>query len=544
MDCGEESASLVLKEHVVARSETNASTEDVLNAFTLTSKGINDRSAFRDFRALEEVREDGEDSGKAFRLVHALCLVGDTSHELSEDDKVEHERSSKKRVLAGVVDSNGVATTHKDLRSVLVHSTLGITDIRDVLDDNAVVGMFALLVEDAISVNDIIDDRALGDLLRAELSRAAEVLSVVVAEVVVADDRTDLETSTDKEVSKDALDLSLARLEVITSDMDAIASSKFNSTRDKSVLRTAVDEAALLEDSSDSKESGRSNFLLVALDRGKELVGSLVESVADFSKALSGGSPEDDDSVELLGFLKVADISTDVLDEGLVSHRGVEDVVSAVLLVGSDKVREVDRAERLQLLHLRKELALEIPVKDMSTGHALAEISSVDIPAADLKISRTDHRKEIVDRDVDLLTVVSDTKTDSGALSERTKHVALVETSALVPFETKTVGNDTTSEGSAVVAAPANKHNTHLGNFALGVESKLTAEILGNKLAVGSLGHTGSLVLVVRDNLLRSIADIGRRNKDRCIFSRKTLDGLLCKRRMCSIHVVCRHFEK
>jgi len=233
MDCGEESASLVLKKHVVAWGETNASTEDVLNAFTLTGKGVDDRSAFRDLGALEEIREDGEDGGKALRLVHALCLVCDTGHELSEDDKVEHERGSKERVLAGVVDGDGVAATHEDLRSVLVHGTLRVTDIRNILDDDAVVGVLTFCVENAVSVNDIIDDRALGDLLGTELCRAAEVLSVVVAEVVVADDGADLETSADKEVSKDALDLGLARLEVITSNVDAVgvASSTAPGTR-------------------------------------------------------------------------------------------------------------------------------------------------------------------------------------------------------------------------------------------------------------------------------------------------------------------------
>lgn len=544
MDCGEESTSLVLKKHVVAWCETNASTEDVLDAFTLTGKSVDDGSAFRDLGALEEIREDREDGGKAFRLVHALCLISDTGHELSEDDKVDHERSSKEGILASVVDCNGVATTHEDLRGVLIHGTLRVTDIRDVLDNNAVVGVLTFLVENAVSVDNIINNRTLGDLLGTELCRAAEVLSIVVTEMVVAHDGTDLETSTDKEVSKNALDLGLTRLEVITSNMDTVAGSKLNSTGNKSVLGAAVDEAALLEDSSNSKESGRSNLLLVALDRGKELISSLVETVTDLGKALSGGSPEDNNSVELLGLLEGTDISTDVLNESLVSHLGIEDVVSTVLLVGSDKVGEVDGAERLQLLHLGKELTLEIPVKDMSTGHALTEVSTVDIPTADLKISGADHGEKVVDGDVDFLTIVGDTETDSGALSERAKHVALVETSTLVPLKAETIGNDATGEGCAVVATPADEHNSHLGNLTLGVEGKLTAEVLSNKLAVGCLGHTGGLVLVVRDDLLRGVADVGGCNKDGCVLSRKTFDSLLGKRRMCSIHVVCRHLGK
>jgi len=120
---GEEALGLVLEKHVVVGSETDAGTEDVLDALTLTGKSIDDRGARGDHGALEEIAEDGEDGGKALGLLHVLGLVGDTGHELGEDDEIGHERSSKKGVLAGVVDGDGVASTHEDLRGVLVHGT-------------------------------------------------------------------------------------------------------------------------------------------------------------------------------------------------------------------------------------------------------------------------------------------------------------------------------------------------------------------------------------------------------------------------------------
>ena len=51
-----------------------------------------------------------------------------------------------------------------------------------------------------------------------ELRRSAEVLSVVVSEVVVADDGGGLDAGGDEEVDEDGLELGLARLEVVAAD--------------------------------------------------------------------------------------------------------------------------------------------------------------------------------------------------------------------------------------------------------------------------------------------------------------------------------------
>jgi len=526
----EETLGLVLKKHVVVGSKADASTENVLDALTLASKSVDDRSATGDHGALEEVAEDGKDGSKALRLLHILGLVGDTSHELSEDDEIGHERSSKKGVLASVVDSDGVHATHEDLRGVLIHSALAVTDIRDVLDDDAVVGLLARLVEDAVAIDDIVDDAGLGDLLGAELSGRAEVLTIVVTKVVVRDDGSDLETSTDEEVGENALDLGLTTLEVITSHVDAIALSKLDDTRHEGVLRRAVDEAILLEDGCDGKHGGRSDLLLVAVDGGKKLVSSGVEASTDVSETLSGGSPEDDDLLKVVHLLEVADVATDLLDELLVGHGARKHVISTILLVGSDKVREVDGAERLHLGHDGDELTLEIVVEHLSTLESSTHIGTVDIPAADGEVSRPDHGKEIMKRDIDLVTISSDTETNGGALSERTIEVGLANARASMPLQAETIGDDTGSHGGAVVATPTNKHDTSLGDTTLSVEGKFSLQVLSDEAAIGSLSHTSSVISVVRHDLLRSVMHIRRCDNDGDIHLGQFLDLLSRKR--------------
>jgi len=356
----EETFGLVLKKHVVVRSKTNASTKNVLNTFTLTCKSIDNRSTSRNHRTFKKVAKDRKDGSETFRLLHFLGLVSDTSHELSKDDKIGHERSSKKGILTSVVDSDGVDTTHEDFGSVLIHSTLAITNIRDVLDDDAVVGLLTRLVEETVALDDIIDDTCLCDFLGTELCRRAEVLAIVVAKVIVRDDGGDLETSTNEEVSEDALDLGLTTLEIVTSDVDTVTLGKFDDTGDEGVLRRAVDETALLEDGSDSKHSRRSDLLLVAVNGSKKLISGGVQTSTDISKALGGGSPKDDDLLELVLLLEVANVGADLFNELLVRHGARQHVISTILLIGSDEIREIDGAKRLHLGHDRDELALEV----------------------------------------------------------------------------------------------------------------------------------------------------------------------------------------
>ena len=56
--------------------------------------------------------------------------------DLCHDDQVKDNRGSKKRILTSVVQYDSVGTAHEDLRGVLVHGTLAVTNIGYILNHN------------------------------------------------------------------------------------------------------------------------------------------------------------------------------------------------------------------------------------------------------------------------------------------------------------------------------------------------------------------------------------------------------------------------
>jgi hypothetical protein len=157
-------------------------------------------------------------------------------------------------------------TSHEDLGIVLIKSTLVVTNSWHVLDDDAMIGVFTLLVKNSVGGDHVIDDIRLGDLLGAELLLGAEVLSVVVTKMIVAGNSSELDTSTDQEVNKSGLHLGLTRLEVITTNERTMSLCKLDATRNKCILWRTIDERCVLEDASNSEDGGRSNFLVSVLD--------------------------------------------------------------------------------------------------------------------------------------------------------------------------------------------------------------------------------------------------------------------------------------
>jgi hypothetical protein len=196
-------------------------------------------------------------------------------------------------------------TTHEDLSVVLIQGTLVVTNSWHVLDDDSVIRMLALLIKNRVGFNHVINNIGLGDFLGAELLLRAEVLSIVVAKMVVAGNGSELYTSADQEVHQSRLHLSLTRLEIITSNESIMLLGKLNCTRNKGVLWRAVDEGNALEDACHSKNSGWSNFLVTVLNCFHEVLGSIIDTRDEISKALSVGSPLNNDLVQVVRSLEV-----------------------------------------------------------------------------------------------------------------------------------------------------------------------------------------------------------------------------------------------
>ena len=92
------------------------------------------------------------------------------------------EREAYQGVLARVVDHEGVLPAHEDLARVFVHRSFRVRHIRNVFDDNGVIRVLAVLVQQRVGPDHVVNDVALGNFLGAEAARGVEVQAVVVAD--------------------------------------------------------------------------------------------------------------------------------------------------------------------------------------------------------------------------------------------------------------------------------------------------------------------------------------------------------------------------
>lgn len=186
------------------------------------------------------------------------------------------------------------------------------------------------------------------------------------------------------------------------------------------------------------------------------------------------------------------------------------DIVRAVFLVGGNEVGVVNARKRLQLRHLLADLVLERRLQDAGAVHGLGEVQAADIPTADDQVIGVQHRQHVVEGDVDFLSVLVGAQLDSGAHNDGAIVVGRLLALTAVPGEATAVGNDTSGHGAAVVAAPADKHDTNLGNLAVDLEVVGFDLGRGDILAVRSAGDLSGVVGVLGLDGVVSVDDVGR----------------------------------
>jgi hypothetical protein len=192
---------------------------------------------------------------------------------------------------------------HEDFGIILIESTLVVANCWHVLDDNSVIWVFTLLIKHSVGFNHVINNVGFGDLLGTELLLGAEVLAIVVTQVVVAGDGGELDTGADQEINQSRFHLSLARFEVITANEGIVLLGEFNGTRNKGVLRRAVDEGYTFKDTGNRKDRGWCNLLVAIFNSLQQVLSSVIDAVNEICETLSVCSPLNNDLFQrVLGF--------------------------------------------------------------------------------------------------------------------------------------------------------------------------------------------------------------------------------------------------
>ena len=445
---------LVLKGHVRLWLKTNAGTENVGHSTTLLGKGVDNWSSLWHHWGLEHVRQDGENRVETLVLVLLSSLPGDTGHELGKDDEINDQRGSKERVLANIEQGDGLVSTHEDFSVVLIKSTLVVSNSWHVLDDDGVVWVLILLVKDMVGLDHVVDDVGLGNLFGTELLVGGQVLAVVVTEMVVRRDGSKLDTGGDQEVDESGLHLGLARLEVVTSNEGTLLLSEVNGSWNEGVLWGAVDEWNLVENTSDSEDGGWGNLLVSLGDGLEEVLGGVVDTWNELSKALGVGGPEDDDLVKTVGCLEVTDVLANLLNVLVASLGARDQVISAILLVGSNEIWVVDRWEWLDGSHLLPDHLLEGWLKDGSAVHGILQVHGRDIPTTDDEVIWVDHWEDLLEWNVDILSGLSiGAQLHGGRHGDGSVVVGGAWTLPSLPCEVITVGNNAGGDGGCALVS-------------------------------------------------------------------------------------------
>lgn len=229
-----------------------------------------------------------------------------TSHHFSNDDQINDQRTGQQRVFADVEQRDGLVTTHEDLSVVFIQCALVITHSRHVLDHDSMIWVFTLLIQDGVGSDHVIHDIGFGDLLASELFLTAEILAVVVAQVVVACDAGEFDSGIDQEIYQGGLHLGLAGFEIITADECSFAFGELDRSWHECVLRGTIDECNLVESASNRKNGGWGDLLVSSFDGFEEVVSCVIDAWDDVGVTLGVGRPENNNLVQIVLSFEVA----------------------------------------------------------------------------------------------------------------------------------------------------------------------------------------------------------------------------------------------
>ena len=133
-------------------------------------------------------------------------------------------------------------------------------------------------------------------------------------------------------------------------------------------MRSTVDEGNALEDTTDCKDRGGSDFRVTFLDALDEILSRIVDSWDNLRVTFSIGSPNNNDFIQIVFSLEGFDIVADMLDVVPLVVSG-DQIVRTARLIRRNERRVVNRRKRLVLSELFGDLTLNIIVQDFSAGH-------------------------------------------------------------------------------------------------------------------------------------------------------------------------------
>jgi len=197
------------------------------------------------------------------------------------------------------------------------------------------------------------------------------------------------------------------------------------------------------------------------LDALEKILGGIVDTGDDLGISFGIGSPNNDDFIEMVTFLEITHVLPDLLDVIPFIVTG-DQIIRAVRLIGSNEMRIVNRGQGLVLFEIRRDLALDIPFENLGAFHCSSDIERTDIPSSENEIIGMDHGKDLIQRNIDVISFLIDAEFHGTRLSDAAVIVGLNETVFGVEGNVVLVCGDGSSQGTSIVSTPTNEHKTAL----------------------------------------------------------------------------------
>ena len=219
-----------------------------------------------------------------------------------------------------------------------------------------------------------------------------------------------------------------------------MAFSEFDGTRNEGVLGSTINERLIFEDGGNSEQSGRGDLRVGILDCIQEAIRGIVDTGDDVAVALSISGPEDDDTVETVIQLELANISTNMIKVSLFVSAGNK-IISTFFLIGRDKIGIINGRKGLaKESHVRSNLTLEVVIQDLSAHHGLVKAGTRDIPTTKDEVIGVDHGKNVGDGNIYFFAIGIGTNANGRCTKKRTNVVGLLDALLGVPRDVVTIG--------------------------------------------------------------------------------------------------------
>lgn len=188
-----------------------------------------------------------------------------------------------------------------------------------------------------------------------------------------------------------------------------------------------------------------------------------------------------------------------------------KNIVGAVALIFGIETGIENGGQRLQFFHFWRELTLQIIVKNLCLVHSDSEVVFADVPATDDEIIGVDHGKDRIEWDVYIFVAQGGADANSRRVNERAEVIGLLNALSRIPLKIVLVGENSSSDSGAIIAAPTDHHGTDAADLLGGSEGVVFISERDGGFTIACDVHNGASIVEIGLVEMGGVANMGRR---------------------------------